>query len=207
MSLLPLRGGGGRARPLVIKIGGSLAETGRLKACLAAVFGLRRRVVVVPGGGPFADAVRERQKQEGLTDSEAHFLAIAAMHDMAAMLLLQQPGLVCAETLSDIGAAWRRGRIPVWLPLRLARRDDTIPRDWSVTSDGLAARLAERLGRLPVVLIKSVRVPRSEPARSLAARGVVDPTFAAIVRRSGLCWAIAGPHIEHSCCSRGRALG
>ncbi len=184
-------------RPLVLKIGGSLAETGRLEGCLAAVAALRRPVVIVPGGGQFADAVRERQQREELSDREAHFLAIAAMHQMAEAFLALQPGPVRAATLSQIRDAWRRKRVAVWLPLRLLRRDDTIPKDWSVTSDGLAARLAERLGRLPVVLVKSVAVPRSETAASLAARGVVDPTFAAIVRRSGLPWRVTGPRLEH----------
>jgi aspartokinase-like uncharacterized kinase len=46
---------------LVIKIGGSLAETGRLKDVLALVTEAKRPVVVVPGGGGFAQKVRDLQ--------------------------------------------------------------------------------------------------------------------------------------------------
>lgn len=178
--------------PLVVKVGGSLAETGRLAPCLDHLVALRRPIVVVPGGGPFADAVRAAQKHEGFSDTEAHRRAILAMHEMAGVFMKLQPGLVRAETLADIRAAWQRGRTPVWLPWRMCASDGKIPQDWSITSDGLAARLAERLGRVPVILVKSVSVPRSSSARSLAAAGIIDPAFVTIVRRAGLAWRVTG---------------
>lgn len=190
-----------RRSALVVKIGGSLTETGRLGAVLRSVARARRPLVIVPGGGAYADAVRERQRREGFSDPEAHRLAILAMHDMAADVMSLQPGLVAADTVAAIRAHWQHGRTPVWLPARMCLRDTTIPADWSITSDGLAARLAEQLGRLPVVLVKSVRVARSAVAAGLADAGIVDPTFARIVRRSGLEWRIAGPGEEE------RALG
>lgn len=185
-----------KSTPLVVKIGGSLSETGRLSAVLKLASAAPRPVVIVPGGGAFADAVRADQARKGFSDAEAHRLAILAMHDMAAHFMSLQPGFAGVERVADFHAAWRRGRVPIWLPARMCLRDATIPQDWSITSDGLAARLAEQLGRLPVVLVKSVRVARSAAARTLAARGIVDPAFAAITRRSGLRWSIAGPGEE-----------
>jgi aspartokinase-like uncharacterized kinase len=176
-------------------------ETGEISLCLARVARLGRPAVIVPGGGPFADRVREAQRRDGFSDAEAHRRAILAMHEMARHFSRLEPALVCAGTLSGIRAALSRGRVPVWLPWRLCARDETIPRDWSITSDGLAARLAERLGHAPVVLVKPVRVLRSARASRLVADGVVDPTFASIVRRSGLSWSVAraGPaSLTHS---------
>jgi aspartokinase-like uncharacterized kinase len=175
-----------------------LTETGRLEAVLKLVARAHRSIVIVPGGGAFADAVRADQTREGFSDDEAHRLAILAMHDMAADFVSLQPGLVGAHTVADIRAAWRRRRVPIWLPTRMCLRDGTIPQDWSITSDGLAARLAEQLGRLSIVLVKPVRVPRSASARSLADSGIVDFAFAAITRRSGLRWSIAGPGEERT---------
>ena len=43
---------------LVVKLGGSLSETGELKRWLALITRARRPLIVVPGGGAFADAVR-----------------------------------------------------------------------------------------------------------------------------------------------------
>ena len=40
----------------VVKLGGSLSGAPELKAWLAALAGAAGRVVLVPGGGPFADA-------------------------------------------------------------------------------------------------------------------------------------------------------
>jgi aspartokinase-like uncharacterized kinase len=182
--------------PVVLKLGGSLAETGRLHAVLAILRRARRPLVVVPGGGPFAEAVREAQADLGFSDATAHDMALLAMHQMADVMIDLEPRLVAADTLVAMARAWRRRRIPVWLPTRLCAGDRRIPRDWSITSDGLAARLAERLGDVELVLVKSCDVgPRATP-RSLARQGVVDPAFAAIVERSDIVWRVVGPGDE-----------
>lgn len=182
--------------PLVLKLGGSLAETGRLRAMLALVRRARRPVVVVPGGGPFADAVRETQADLAFSDAAAHDMALLAMHQMANAMIDLEPRLVAAETLVGMARAWRRRRIPVWLPGRLCAGDRRIPRDWSITSDGLAARLAERLGDVDLVLVKSCTARRGALVRTLVRQGVVDPAFAAIVERANLAWRIIGPGEE-----------
>lgn len=178
--------------PLVLKLGGSLAESGRLRAALALVRRARRPVVVVPGGGPFADAVREAQGALGLSDAAAHDMALLAMHQMAHAMMDLEPRLAAADTLVAVARAWRGRRVPVWLPMRLSAGDRRIPRDWSITSDGLAARLAERLGDVELVLLKSCSVPAGASARTLARRGIVDPLFPAIVARANLAWRVLG---------------
>lgn len=183
-------------KPFVLKIGGSLAETGRLEAVVARVARARRPLVLVPGGGKYADEVRARQRTEGFPDGEAHRLAILAMHRTAADMIEMQPRLAAAEGMRDIRALLRGARIPVWLPARMALADMAIPRDWSITSDGLAARLAERMGGLGVLLLKSVRVRAGAGGAALAASGVVDPAFPVICRRAGLWWRVLGPGDE-----------
>lgn len=183
-------------RPLVLKIGGSLAETGRLRKTLDIAGRAKRRVVVVPGGGPFAEAVRKAQAAEGFSDATAHRMAILAMHQMAELMVELQPRLQPAETLAGIQAVWTAGRLAVWLPFALAVRDTSLPCDWTITSDGLAARLAERLRGLPVALVKSRRVAPGTTPAALARQGIADPVFAAIVVRAGLEWHVLGPGDE-----------
>jgi aspartokinase-like uncharacterized kinase len=178
--------------PLVLKLGGSLAESGRLTSRLALVRRARRPVVVVPGGGLFADAVRAAQAATGFSDAVAHDMALLAMHQMAAVFCDLEPRLAPAETLESMAAAWRRRRVPVWMPMRLSAGDRRIPRDWSITSDGLAARLAERLCGAEVVLVKSCAVRASASAATLARQGVVDAVFPQIVARAGLRWRVLG---------------
>ena len=177
---------------LVFKIGGSLARSGRLTAVLDLAAQSTRRVVIVPGGGAYADLVRQEQVKLGYSDAEAHRRAILAMERMGSDWVDMQPRFVPAKTAQAIRACWQRNKIPVWFPSRLALCDNSLLANWSVTSDALAARLAERLGRVRVVLVKSLRVRRSGRAGGFAAQGIVDPVFAKIVARSGLCWQIVG---------------
>lgn len=179
--------------PVVLKLGGSLAESGRLRTLLALVARARRPVVVVPGGGAFADAVRETQYALGFSDETAHDMALLAMHQMADAMIALEPRLMGAETLIGIARAWHRRRIPVWLPAALCAGDRRIPRDWTITSDGLAARLAERLGDVELVLVKSRTVKRGASARTLARQGIVDPVFPLIAERADLAWRVLGP--------------
>jgi hypothetical protein len=183
-------------KPVVVKLGGSLAETGRLKSILSLVSKAGRPVVVVPGGGPYADAVRDSQRELGFSDEAAHDMAILAMDQMGLAMISLDERLVAAETLTAIRKAGKEGRIAVWLPAKLCSGDRAIPRDWSITSDGLAARLAERLGGSHVVLVKSCTVAPSATAAALGRAGVVDTAFAGIVARAGLSWQIVGPGEE-----------
>lgn len=178
---------------IVVKVGGSLAETGRLKEVLAILAGATRRVTVVAGGGQFADKVRDLQTMMRFDDRIAHRLAILGMHQMAEVYFSLEPRFAPAETTEEFALAHAAGRIPVWLPLRMCETDETLPADWTITSDGLAARLAERLGRLPLVLLKSITVDATLSAAALADDDIVDPVFPEIVARARLDWRILGP--------------
>ncbi len=178
--------------PLVLKLGGSLAESNRLRRLLALVGRARRPVVIVPGGGAFADAVRETQAALGFSDTVAHDMAILAMQQMADAMIDLEPRFKAAETLIGMTRAWRRNRIPVWMPAALCAGDRRIPRNWSITSDGLAARLAERLGDVELVLVKSCAVRPKATARQLARQGIVDPVFPEIVERANIAWRVIG---------------
>src|SRR5882757_2855389 len=83
----------GRAPMIVLKLGGSLASSGGLTACLAALGTLRGEIVVVPGGGFFADAVRAAQPRFGFSDRAAHHMAILAMEQYALLLVDRLPRL------------------------------------------------------------------------------------------------------------------
>lgn len=181
---------------IVVKLGGSLASSTDLKRWARILARATLPVVVVPGGGGFANAVREAQSFHRFSDATAHRMAILAMHQTGLMLAGMERRLIPAQTTAEIRAALAAGRIPVWLPLAMADRDRAIPADWSITSDGLAARLAERL-RIPAVcLVKSRTVDARLDAEMLARRGVVDEQFAQIVARAGLNWRIFGPGEE-----------
>ena len=111
----------------MVKLGGSLSETGELKRWLALIARASRPVIVVPGGGAFADAVRRAQAETRFSDAAAHRMAILAMHQTGLMLIAMQPRLIGVETRAQMRAALHAGRIAVWLPLRMCDRDELDP--------------------------------------------------------------------------------
>jgi aspartokinase-like uncharacterized kinase len=64
---------------MVVRLGGSHAFSPWLRPWLAAIRAAAGGVVVVPGGGPFADAVRLAQTAMGFDDLAAHRMALLAM--------------------------------------------------------------------------------------------------------------------------------
>jgi 5-(aminomethyl)-3-furanmethanol phosphate kinase len=159
----------------VVKLGGSLHSAPALRERLAELATLPGPAcVVVPGGGPFANAVRELQPALGVDDLAAHRMAILAMQQFGLALQALEPRLELAETLAEL----RRVRRAVWLPWRLAGREARIPASWEVTSDSLACWLATKLRASGLLLVKSAPLAGigAEPAEWEAA-GLVDRAF------------------------------
>lgn len=128
-------------RPLVVKFGGSLLDCGR--SLVPVLSSATRPLLVVPGGGPFADVVRRLDPD---CDS-AHWMAIAAM---------EQVGFHLAALGLPVTDAMRIPDAPsVLLPYRLLRDRDPLPHSWRVSSDTIAAWCAAEL-ECDLVLAKSV---------------------------------------------------
>jgi 5-(aminomethyl)-3-furanmethanol phosphate kinase len=185
-------------RPVVVKLGGSLAAAGTLRSWLDILCRHGAgRAVVVPGGGSFADAVRAAQQRQGFSARAAHHMALLAMHQYALMLADMAPALRPAESASEIGARLSEGGIGLWLPYRMVAADPMIAESWQVTSDSLAAWLAGRLAAERLVLVKSAAAPMPRPAAAeLAARGLVDPAFPGYVERAAAALFYCGPGEE-----------
>jgi aspartokinase-like uncharacterized kinase len=146
----------------VVKIGGGLlAHPARLDEALAAVAAAagNRRLVVIPGGGPFADAVRAVDDRLGLSDDAAHWMAILAMDQFAHVLASRLPGGTIVDDRTAVIAALAASdgagrRIPVLAPYRWLRQADPLRHTWDVTSDSIAAWIAGQFGAERLVLIK-----------------------------------------------------
>ena len=181
---------------IVVKLGGSLAAGSALPERLSALSAGCGRAVAVPGGGAFADAVREEQCRHGFSDRAAHRMALLAMEQYAWMLADLLPWLAPCRTIEEIRAALGAGAVPVWLPSELALGDPAIPESWDVTSDSLAAWLARRLGAALLVLMKSVAAPRPLEPEALAEGGAVDPLFPRFFAESDASLDWIGPGEE-----------
>jgi 5-(aminomethyl)-3-furanmethanol phosphate kinase len=195
--------------PLVVKIGGGLLRAeglgGLRRGCVEAIELARRRpVLVVPGGGPFADAVRAVDAQVGLGDEMAHALALQAMDQIGTLL---RPLLPAAELLEGLTVPRCLGLV-LAAPAFAGRPE--IPASWSVTSDSLAVLAAAAIGAEMAVLLKRVagvlaRWPSDEPAlpvltagklQALQAAGggqVVDAYLPEAVRLTGVKVLVRSP--------------
>ncbi|SMF88976.1 hypothetical protein SAMN02982917_6567 [Azospirillum oryzae] len=168
------------ARPWVIKIGGSLSDWHRLGTWLDLIDrpGHLHPLVIVPGGGPFADAVRDAQDNWRFDDRLAHRMALLAMEQFGLMLHGICPGLQTAATRERLRSLIRARMPAVWLPSAMALDQPEIAESWDVTSDSLAAWLAVELDAAALVLVKSGPCPcAATDAAALARDGLVDAAF------------------------------
>lgn len=168
----------------VVKLGGSLHDSPLLNDWLDALAHAGGRIVLVPGGGPFADTVRSAQNRLGFSDATAHRMALLAMEQYGLLLCDLNPGLKPAASPQAITEIVARGLTPVWLPGAMCRGVRDVPQDWSVTSDSLAAWLAHHLGAESLALVKHVRNDTHD-FHALADAGVVDKHFPEFSARFG----------------------
>jgi aspartokinase-like uncharacterized kinase len=151
---------GTAAVELVVKLGGGvLAHTAHFDAALAAIgaAAAQRQLLVVPGGGPFADAVREVDRRLGLSDEAAHWMAVLAMDQYAHLVAARLAGGVLVTGPGEIAAALAAGRaaaVAVLAPYRWLRRVDPLPHAWTVSGDSIAAWVAGAVGARRLVLVK-----------------------------------------------------
>ncbi len=177
-------------RPIIVKVGGSLFNLPDLGARLERwVRGLdRSNIVLLPGGGPVADVVRDLDRCHSLGDERAHWLALHALSFNARFLAAVLPNAGLIEDLEVGTITSCQGKIPVLDPHTFAVHDEKRPEhlshSWSVTSDSLAARVAVVSRASQLILLKSVTVPENLDWVEAGRSGFVDAHFAEAVGRA-----------------------
>lgn len=155
----------------VVKLGGGvLAHPVQFEAALRAIEAIAcgAGVLVVPGGGLFADAVREADRRFQPGDSAAHWMAVLAMDQHAHLIAARLPHGTVVTTAREAAAAIGAGSIPVLAPYQWLRDADPLPHSWEVTSDSIAAWVAGAIGARRLVLVKPT---------GASGRDVVDAYF------------------------------
>jgi aspartokinase-like uncharacterized kinase len=163
----------------VVKIGGSLAGNARLTGWLTMLSTSKHTIIIVPGGGAFADQVRTMQSRWRFSDKTAHHMAILAMQQFALMLADLQSSFECCS-LAMIKKKLHSGfHSMIWMPSIQELDVDKVIASWDVSSDSLAAWLAAKLHADRLVLIKSADLSNFENAsiENLQAESIVDQAF------------------------------
>jgi aspartokinase-like uncharacterized kinase len=169
----------------VVKIGGSLSRDPLLKEWLRQLSDVGGgRVVIVPGGGGFADQVREHQAVWHFDDVAAHNMAVLAMAQHALLMQGVCRNLVIAASEEQIRRALRGGRVALWAPLGVLQQEANLLTSWDVTSDSLAAWLANRLNAERLMLVKSCAIEPGQSVAHYTEQGVLDARFADFTREA-----------------------
>ncbi len=162
--------------PVVIKIGGSLAD--RLKSIVETLRSCRQPALIVPGGGVYANLVR----QSPVDGDAAHWMAICAMEQFG--------WLIAAQGIPPVAELHVPKTIEVLLPYLPLRNADPLPHTWDVTSDTISAWVAASLS-LDLLVLKSVDgirsggVPIDRISRPVETDDV-DPSFIPFVLSRGI---------------------
>ncbi len=164
----------------VVKVGGSLFDLPdlgmRLRRWLAQREPARR--VLIAGGGPFVETLREVSDLHRLDPVDAHWLAIDLMSVTASLLHKLLPEAPLVRNVSELNehpaavfdaATWLRDSEPHAPGPQLAV-------GWQSTSDAIAGRLAAALRADRLALLKSAAPHPNDryDLAGLAHEGVVD---------------------------------
>lgn len=166
----------------VIKIGGGLASIpGALdRVCQeVSAAAVHHRMIVVPGGGPFADAVRAFDRSFPLSTPASHWMALLAMDQYGHVLVDRIPEAVLVDEPGSVLECLNTGKVAVLAPARWLRSADVLPRSWEVTSDSIAAFVAGAMDAARLILVK--------PAESM--NEPVDPYFTSALPY-GMQWSL-----------------
>jgi len=179
----------------VIKVGGSLLSlhdlTSRLFDLLSRPTG--RRPLLIAGGGAMVDVIRDWSRQHALSETACHDLALKAMDITAALLVELLPNAGLVDQPAAAVELWQAGKIPV---LRMDRwfqspesAAESLPKSWDVTSDSLAAFVAQKWQAEELWLLKATDLPDNISPSAASGAGLVDAYFpAAIIGVAHGCW-------------------
>lgn len=181
----------------VIKVGGSLLERPDLQDALTRWISRQPsgepssiENLVVVGGGPLVDAVRDLDQLHPGDPEEIHWLCVELLDATFRLVSawFDWPTISTSEefeqamrcgctrerpTLVAVRSVYHRHQVP--LPSEL-------PCNWQTTSDSIAAWLARRSEADELVLLKSCSVDPAWKPEQLASCGIVDEVFPAIAR-------------------------
>ncbi|MCZ6804715.1 MAG: uridylate kinase [Proteobacteria bacterium] len=118
-------------------------------------FAADSNIIIVPGGGEFADKVREMQVAFKFDDPIAHRMALLAMCQYGYLLSGMNSKLQIVEDLDALLSSRDKNLPFLWLPTVLIEDNSEIPTSWDFTSDSIALWLAIKLAAHRLILVKS----------------------------------------------------
>ncbi len=178
----------------VIKVGGSLFDLldlgDRIRQSIAHFAPAIN--VLIAGGGEFTDILAKAQTLHSWSEEETHWLCIKTLNATAALLKTLLPEARLTDQPLELANSTEPS---LWIlaPEQLLKSENTcetirqLPRDWTVTTDSIAAAVAAELQATELVLLKSTTC-QPQTLHSLAQKNLVDsyfPTAIALIPKIG----------------------
>jgi aspartokinase-like uncharacterized kinase len=182
----------------IVKVGCSLFERRQLPAQLQAWIQAQPPAIhiLLAGGGELADSIRSWDQRFDLGEVESHWLCIKALGITAQVLQKMLPDFpllreytALQQHIAELQTQARPAAIIFDVRQFLREVEPTappqpLPHAWHVTTDSIAARLAEMLAADELVLLKSRPCPEEQSDFALLeAQGFVDEYFPQVARR------------------------
>ena len=199
----------------VIKIGGSLAEeTIQFRKLCNKINELSKKheILIVPGGGKFADSVREFDRKFSLSNEIAHQMAILAMDQFGMLLSDLIPESYVSYSLETATKTASSQTTSILLPSHLMFKAESLEKSWNVTSDTIAAYVAKEVKAEKLIIATDVDgVFTSNPKKDANAKFIqkisaetllnfnqetsVDRYFAKFILKSNIsCFVVNGKY-------------
>ena len=150
----------------VVKIGGSITEKGSIEQInqlceiISESFSIKPIFSIIPGGGIFAENVRNIQKKYLLSDEIAHWMAIRAIGQQALLLshYLNNSEILYDFTRESISEfiLTNPGRIPILDVFSFMKNHSKLEQSWNATSDAISIEITNFLGLENIIFVKDI---------------------------------------------------
>jgi len=171
----------------IIKVGGSLLDWPPLPQALRSWLAAEplKPTVLICGCGKLADIIRQADRDFSLGEEPSNLLCVDLLSVTARLLATILPDLSYCGSYAELNSSLSKETCAtiIFDPRQFLTAHEPslpgrpLPHTWSVTTDSIAARLAQAIGAEELVLLKSQDAPPLASLTDLSVAGLVDPHF------------------------------
>jgi len=177
----------------IVKIGGSWLKNPKLPSLINFLQKFaKEKIVLVVGGGVFAETVRSVYISNKMTEETGHILAMKATEIFAYYLKSINPKISITNKITNFA----KKNLNLWIPTKKLSFEKKFQKSWESTSDSIAAWLYSNTKSKGVVFIKSLSFKNDEKLklRDLQKKKILDLNVKNYIKRKKNL-KIVGPEI------------
>ena len=140
----------------IIKIGGSWIDKVELNELITHLneYSKFENIIIVVGGGCFADAVRLVYSGNQMSEKTGHFLALKGTEMFAYIIKEINESILLTNNIESLKVIDQK--LKVWMPSEVLKNETSFECSWESTSDSVAAWLHSKVKSNGLVFVKSL---------------------------------------------------